>query len=119
VCDSTGHCLYPGSETGTFHGDLEGTHITSGVAALATTGTRFATTRTDLFVGTVKQCGTGTMVLRGTEEATPTSGAGKWTIAAGYGSGELRNVSGHGTGVGTASAAGIQSTLTGEIECHR
>ncbi len=67
-CDG-GHCVYPFTETGQFHGDLEGQHVSAGVTALDATGKRYAVSRTDVFTGTVKGCGTGTMVIIGDENA--------------------------------------------------
>ena len=115
-CDS-GHCVYPFTETGEFHGDLEGKHVSSGVTALDATGKRYAVSRTDLFIGRVKGCGTGTMVMIGSENANATSGTGRGTIAPGFGTGDLRNARGDGIGVGTAGPSGIHSKFSGRITC--
>jgi hypothetical protein len=73
----------------------------------------------DLFVGTVKGCGTGTLVLVGNENATSTGGTGTGTLVSGYGTGALRSVSGAFTGRGTVDAKGIRSTITGTIYCRK
>lgn len=57
------------------------------------------------------------MVLLETEHATATGGTGSWTIASAYGTGDLRGITGHGTGTGTVDASGIHSKLTGTITC--
>jgi hypothetical protein len=117
-CDAANRCLVPATERGTAHGDLEGTFIAAGAAAPNESGTRFVGSRTDVFTGTVRACGEGTLVFLVTEDATPNSGSGTWTIAPGYGTGDLRGASGHGTGTGTADGSGIHSTLTGTIICN-
>jgi hypothetical protein len=114
---SGGHCVYPFTETGTFHGDLEGKHVSAGVTALDATGKRYAVSRTDLFIGTVKGCGTGSMVFIGDENANATGGTGHGAIAAGFGTGDLRNAHGTGVGAGTASSSGIHSKYSGNITC--
>ncbi|HTL83573.1 MAG TPA: hypothetical protein VL856_00210 [Acidimicrobiia bacterium] len=111
-------CLVVGStENGAAHGDLEGTYFSGGSLALDTTGLKFAITRTDVFKGTVKGCGTGTLVLVGEETATPSSGVGTWKIVKGFGTGDLANATGQGTGTGGADAQGIHSKLKGVIDC--
>ena len=115
-CDGR-HCVYPFTETGQFRGDLEGKHVTAGVTALDSTGKRYAVSRTDVFVGTVKGCGTGTMVIIGDENANTTSGAGHGRIAPGFGTGALRTARGDGAGVGTAGPGGIHTKYTGHITC--
>jgi hypothetical protein len=115
-CDG-GHCVYPFTETGQFHGDLEGEHVTAGVSALDSTSKRYAVSRTDLFIGTVKGCGSGTMVIIGDENANATGGVGHGKIAPGFGTGGLRNARGEGSGVGTAGSDGIHSKFSGRFTC--
>ena len=118
-CDPARHCVYPWTERGTLHGDLEGSHVSAGVAALDTTGKHYAVSRTDLFIGTVKGCGSGTIVILGDENSTANGGAGTWEVARGKGTGALAHVTGHGTGTGTADKRGIHSVLTGALDCGR
>jgi len=115
-CDG-GHCLYPFTETGAFHGDLEGKHVSSGVAAVDATGKKYAVSRTTVFIGTVKGCGSGTMVFLEGETASSTGGTGHGTIAPGFGTGALRSARGDGAGVGVAGSGGITSKFTGHITC--
>jgi hypothetical protein len=115
-CDA-GHCVYPFTETGQFHGDLEGKHVSAGVTALDATGKRYAVSRTDVFIGTVKGCGAGTMVIIGDENASATTGTGNGKIAPGFGTGDLRSAQGEGVGVGTAGSGGIRSKYSGRITC--
>jgi hypothetical protein len=114
ICQAK-HCLLPSTETGTFHGDLEGTHITGSYGV--PNGAGVAAARVDLFIGTVKGCGRGTFVALGTEEATATSGVGSADIAVGYGTGDLARLAGHIRGTGTVGADGIHSTFTGDFTC--
>jgi hypothetical protein len=116
-CDAEQHCVYPATSTGTFTGDLDGSVVTSGGSALDATGKRFAGGRTDLFVGTIEGCGEGTVVMVGVERATLKDGEGEWQIVEGFGTGALKNVSGHGTGKGTVDATGIRANFEGEIVC--
>ena len=115
-CDATPRCLYPWTETGVSHGDLEGTYIASGVATVSATGA-LTVVRTDIFTGTVAGCGTGTVVSHGTEDIGPSSSA-TWSIVAGFGTGDLVDVTGHGTAVGAAGAT-VTSTVDGVIDCGR
>jgi hypothetical protein len=98
-------------------GDLEGTYYSGSTVAFDETGLKFAISRTDVFRGTVAGCGSGTMVLVGNEVADPQSGTGEWTIAEGFGTGDLAHASGHGNGTGTADGTGIHSEFEGVIDC--
>jgi len=109
------HCVIPATETGSFHGDLEGKHLVSGGSVA--NGLHFVSARAELFIGTVKGCGQGTFVMTGTEYATPQSGTGDEDIAVGYGTGALAHLSGHVHGSGGSSASGIRSTFEGDLSC--
>jgi len=110
-------CVVPATETGAYHGDIEGTHVTAG--GTVTLGVHFVSARADLVTGTVKGCGTGTFVLISTEEATPTAGTGTGDIAVGYGTGDLAHLSGHVSGTGTVGADGIHTTYEGDLFCKK
>jgi hypothetical protein len=117
-CNETKQCVLLGTERITLEGDLEGTAFT-GTAAAFGKNQRFVVGRTDVFRGTVKGCGSGTMVIYGTETADVRSGAGEWQIAEGFGTGDLAGVTGHGTGVGTVDNSGFHSQWEGVIDCGR
>jgi hypothetical protein len=113
-CDDQQHCLYPGTRPLTFSGDWQGTGLEAGAVSL--NPPKFAGANTWLFVGTIKGCGTGTLVLtvRETGVLTDFSATGTWQIKQGFGTGDLTEASGHGTGRGSA-AAGTQAH--GDITC--
>ena len=68
---------------------------------------------TEIFRGSIKGCGTGTMVMFVTIVAEPKVGTGEWRVVDGFGTGDLENVSGH----GTAAGAGFSSDWQGVIDC--
>jgi len=117
ICDAEQHCMYPLTSTATLSGDLAGTTISHSAGALI--GTDFAASDTLIFTGNVAGCGTGTLVFlstgRGSTTGTTTSA---WTIAEGFGTGDLAHAAGTGTTtVPPASAGSTSATLTGRITC--
>ncbi len=109
--------MYPLTITATLSGDLTGTTIAHSAGALV--GTDFVASDTLIFTGTVAGCGTGTLVFlstgRGSTTGTTTS---TWTIAEGFGTGDLAHATGSGTTtVPPASEGSLSSTLTGRITC--
>jgi len=115
-CGAPRLCVLLGTETGRVSGDLRGTFF-RGNAAVFGKKNHFVTGTAGVFRGTVKGCGTGTLVLMGTETADIHQGTGDWRIADGFGSGDLASVTGHGTGTGTVSNAGFHSEWQGTIDC--
>jgi len=118
VCDPEQHCLYPLTITATVSGDLTGSTISHSAGTLA--GTEFAASDTLIFTGTVAGCGTGTLVLlslgRGSTTGTTT---GTWTIAEGFGTGDLVRAAGSGTTTTEPGSDGaLSSTLTGRLTCE-
>ena len=118
ICDAVQHCMYPLTITATVSGDLTGTTISQSAGALV--GTDFAASDTMIFTGTVAGCGTGTLVFlstgRGSTTGTTTS---TWTIAEGFGTGDLVHATGTGTTtVPPASSGSASATLTGRITCE-
>ncbi len=110
--------MYPLTITATLSGDLTGTTISHSAGALV--GTEFAASDTQIFTGTVAGCGTGTLVFlstgRGSTTGTTTAA---WTIAEGFGTGDLVHATGTGTTtVAPASDGSLSSTLTGRITCE-
>jgi hypothetical protein len=116
-CDAEQHCLFPGTRTATYEGDWVGTGIAAG-AAVAREDARFAGPVLWLFAGTIKECGSGTLVyaVLETGDAATMSGEGTWQIFKGFGTGDLADVSGRGTGAGSVSEG---SRLEGVIRCPR
>lgn len=116
VCDAEQHCLFPGTRTATYEGDWVGTGIAAGAAALGERA-HFAGPVLWLFVGTIKECGSGTLVYANLEtgDAAAMSGEGTWRIFKGFGTGALADVSGHGTGAGSVSEG---SRYKGVIRCR-
>ncbi len=115
-CNETKQCVLLGTERITLEGDLQGTSFT-GTAAAFGKNQKFVVGRTDVFRGTVKGCGSGTLVIYGTETADVHRGAGEWRIAEGFGTGDLAGVTGHGTGSGTVDNRGFHSQWEGVIDC--
>jgi hypothetical protein len=99
-CNESKQCVLLGTERITLEGDLTGTAFT-GTAAAFGKNQKFVVGRTDVFRGTVAGCGSGTMVIYGTETADVHGGEGEWRIAEGFGTADLADVTGHGTGTGT------------------
>ena len=117
VCDAAQHCIYPLTITATVTGDLTGTTVSQSAGALL--GTEFAASGTQIFNGTVKGCGTGSMVMlatgRGSTTGTTTS---SWIIAEGFGTGDLAKATGTGTTtLPPASSGSTSETLAGRITC--
>jgi len=115
-CNETKQCVLLGTERVTVRGDLQGTSFT-GTAAAFGQNQKFVVGRTDVFRGTVKGCGSGTMVIYGTETADVHRGEGEWRIAEGFGTGDLKGVTGHGTGLGTVDNSGFHSQWEGVLDC--
>jgi hypothetical protein len=116
-CSAAGVCLYPWTEAGESHGDLEGTYVASGVATANATG-ELSIVRMDTFTGTIKGCGTGTITARAVEAVnTPTPEPGRWMILDGFGTGDLAGVHGFGEATGGTTPTGLSTTLTGSLRC--
>ena len=115
-CDAGGQCLYPWTEAGVSHGDFEGTYIASGVATASATGA-LAVSRMDILTGTIAGCGTGTLVLRMTEDLGPSPKPSEWQVVEGFGTGDLAGVRGHGDGIGAQTPDGLTTTLSGRLHC--
>jgi hypothetical protein len=117
-CNESKQCVLLGTERITLRGDVQGTSFT-GTAAAFGLNRKFVVGRVDVFRGTVKACGKGTMVIYGTETADVRRGEGEWKIADGFGTGDLAGVTGHGTGEGTVDNSGFHSQWEGVIDCGR
>jgi hypothetical protein len=118
-CDAAQHCVYPGTNVLHLTGDWSGDLIQGAVAVA--TASKFTSAGTNVFVGTIKGCGTGTAVLKilETGSVSPQAGAGRWEIAAGFGTGKLASLTGSGTGVGSVKNGARISTQTGTVKCGR
>jgi len=116
-CDPTdpARCVGTFRNVRTFSGDLTGTAYQVGAAALLPDGTTYQGAGVVLFTGSVKRCGTGTMLLVETGRLDAGTGAssGTWEISAGQGTGDLADVSGSLSSNRTAS-----DTATGKIRCR-
>ena len=109
----------PSTETGTFHGDLEGIHITAAHRPPSVRQPR-APQSPDRRIHRHRQRLRQRHLRRpGTEEATPTTGTGSGSIAVGFGTGGLAHLAGHYGGTGTAGPTGIHSSLSGNFTCTR
>ena len=117
LCDPDGRCVYSFTETATVHGDREGTTYAAGGASPDETLQHFSISKTELFVGTVRGCGTGTYLSNVTESATPTDGTGSGDVVVGSGTGDLLNISGHGSGTGLVSPDGITTNFESDLRC--
>jgi hypothetical protein len=105
------------TENGTVHGDLQGTNFTGSSTAFSKNG-HFIAGRTDLFRGTIKGCGTGTLVFVSSELADLHGGTGEWRIVQGFGTGDLAQATGHGTATGVVNPSGFHSHWQGLIYCN-
>jgi hypothetical protein len=117
-CGAPKLCVLLATETGVVRGDLRGTFFRGNATAFGKEA-HFVIGTAGVFRGTVKECGTGTLVLFGTETADIHEGRGDWRIAEGFGSGDLTSVTGQGTGTGTVSNAGFHSEWDGVIDCGK
>jgi hypothetical protein len=117
-CNESKQCVLLGTERITLRGDVQGTSFT-GTAAAFGENQKFVVGRTDVFRGTVKGCGAGTLVIYGTEIADVHRAEGEWRIAEGFGTGDLAGVTGHGIGRGTVDDRGFHSQWEGVIDCGR
>jgi len=115
-CGSAQQCVLLGTETGTVVGDLRGSFFRGNAVAFGRKS-HFVVGTTGVFRGTVKGCGSGTIVLVGTELADTQRGTGEWHIAAGFGKEDLAHATGHGTGHGTVSNGRFHSEWQGVIDC--
>jgi hypothetical protein len=114
-------CPLPYNQTGRVTGSLVGT--VTGAGAVVLDGARYGGASTFVFRGTIAGCGSGTVVLRRREDGSLTAHTvgGSWDIAPGWGSNDLRDVSGIGTIAAPAADPGagrIASTFHGRVVCH-
>jgi hypothetical protein len=120
ACGSTGACVYPLSRTTTrVKGSFTGSTVSAGAGSPTKSGGGYAGVGYQLFTGTVKGCGSGTVVwteVTSTNDGTNVSGA--WTIRNGTGTAGLASVSGGGrfTGKTNRDSSGAV-TATGTIHC--
>ncbi|HYU40031.1 MAG TPA: hypothetical protein VEM59_09375 [Acidimicrobiia bacterium] len=114
-CDAEQHCVFPGTRTATYEGDWVGTGIAAGGVAIGENA-HFAGAPLWLFVGTIRNCGTGTLVyaVLETGDLAAMSGKGTWRIMEGFGTGDLADVTGNGTGAGSVAEG---SRYKGVIRC--
>jgi hypothetical protein len=96
----------------TFTGDITGTAYLVGSAVLLADGT-YQGQDVAQFTGTIKGCGSGTLIMIENGILDPTTGneRGKWTIVARQGTGDLSHVSGEGRS--DTSAGGATGKLRG------
>jgi hypothetical protein len=118
ICDAEQHCIYPLTITATISGDLTGSTIAHSAGALA--GTDFAASDTQIFTGSVAGCGTGTLVFLSLGRGSTTGPTtGTWTIAEGFGTGDLADAVGSGTTTtGPGSDGTLSSKFSGRITCE-
>lgn len=121
LCDAQQHCAYPGTQTLQVTGDLNGKLIQASGAVSLPDGSRFTTGAINLFVGSVKGCGTGTAAVRLFESGTtnPATGVGRWEVVPGFGTDQLTALRGRGTGTGGVVDGIRKSTQTGRVTCNR
>lgn len=117
ACGAGGRCLYPWTETGTSTGDLVGSYQAAGVATANAAGLLMVS-RTDVFTGTVKGCGTGSITFHAVEEIGPHAAPARWSTVNRFGTGALAHLRAYGTGSGAQSPTGVTSTLVGRLRCN-
>ena len=115
ACDPTAptRCAGTFQSVRTFAGDIEGTAYVVGSAVLLRNGT-YQGQDVAQFTGTIKGCGSGTLLMIDTGVLDPATAneRGTWTIVRGQGTGDLARASGSGTADTRAGGA------TGAIRCH-
>jgi hypothetical protein len=124
TCDSTGACLIPisGGPASTVTGDFDGTGVYAGAARPVGSDEAYSSAITT-FTGSVKGCGTGTEIMRYDAHYAadlPHGGGGTWEIVDGTGTGDLEQLSGHGTfTIDTVDPADFSGTnsFKGTIRC--
>src|SRR5262245_40405567 len=101
ACDAAGGCVFPFEQRATLTGDVSGSSVGAGTAALPPNGREktFAVTITTLVRGSFGDCGQGVAVVRRWETVDPETGAGsgQWEIVGAVGSDGIATVSGGGT----------------------
>lgn len=116
-CDPTdpARCVGTFRNVRTFSGDFNGTAYQVGAAAILPDGTTYQGAGVVLFTGSVKRCGTGTMLIveTGRLDAGTGAGSGTWEITAGQGTGDLANVSGS-----LALDSHVGDAATGKLRCR-
>ncbi len=124
TCDSAGACLLPisGGPASTVTGDFNGTGVYAGAAHQIGSDEAYSSAITT-FTGAVKGCGEGTEVMRYDAHYRadlPHGGGGTWEIVDGTGTGDLEQLSGHGTfTLGTTNPDDFSGTaiFKGTIRC--
>jgi Protein of unknown function (DUF3224) len=123
ACDASGACLLPvsGGPESTVTGDFQGTGVYAGAARLIGANEAISSAIAT-FTGSVKGCGEGTNTIRydahyGADR--PNGGGGTWKIVPGLGTGDLRDMTGHGTfTVGTTNPdLSGTNNFKGQIRC--
>jgi hypothetical protein len=123
TCDSSGACLIPisGGPASTVTGDFEGSGVYAGAARLLGEDEAVSSAMAT-FTGSVQRCGEGTNTIR--YEAhyganRPHGGGGTWEIVRGLGTGDLEDLTGHGTFTVGKTAADLSGTniFKGTIRC--
>jgi hypothetical protein len=119
ACGPTGACVYPLSRTTTrVEGSFTGSTVSAGAGTPKKTG-GYVGVAYQVFTGTVKGCGSGTLVwteVTSSDDGTNVSGA--WTIRKGTGTAGLASASGGGRFTGkTDSDSSGTVTATGTVHC--
>jgi Protein of unknown function (DUF3224) len=123
ACDASGACLLPvsGGPESTVTGDYQGTGVYAGAARLIKADEAISSALAT-FTGTVRGCGEGTNTIRydahyGADR--PNGGGGTWKIVPGLGTGDLRDMTGHGTSTVGTTNPDLSGTnnFKGQIRC--
>jgi hypothetical protein len=121
ICDQSGNCVYvTHASGGQLGGDLDGTEVGTGLTTVATTGVAVIQ-QSAVFTGTVRGCGTGTVVYTNHGEAMPGEAIFRWRleIEPGTGTGDLTGMTGTAVGqLDTTDPAGV-AIATGVFRCRR
>jgi hypothetical protein len=121
TCDVAGNCIYVTKVSGNaLGGDLDGTEVSTGLATVAPTGVVVLQTSA-AFSGSVRGCGTGTVVYTNHGVLMPDEQIFRFTlrIEPGTGTGDFAGMTGSGLGeIDLADPAGV-ATVTGKLRCQR
>jgi hypothetical protein len=120
LCDAAQHCLFPYAAPAIeWSGDFAGAGLESGSSMLGgARGTYGSEIR--IFVGNLVPCGTGTLLMASSGvTGADAHGTGSWRIVPGFGTDDLKGVTGSGTSVNNSSQDALSpvTTAKGKVRC--
>ena len=120
ICDASGNCVFvTHGSGGQLGGDLDGTEVGAGLTTVATTGVAVIQ-QSSVFTGTIRGCGTGTVVYTNHGVAVPGEAIFRWAIVIepGTGTGDLAGMTGNATGRLDLTDPAAVAVATGTFRCR-